>query len=195
MAKCMLRNQTLKSIDKFLEHELGLYEYDWVRNCAWIWLSEELCSRTWKDWKHSERGVQSSVSLGRKQKASWYYQQSIRILRASTSDLASPCINLWMQEWPGSHVSEARICGQLDGILSLSHYPTYVPLETTSWSENKRKNVFWLTNFSICLKHFNTKTQESETCFIWSIKKSHHSPQQRYPVLDIFKGPFVKWIS
>lgn len=34
MAKCMLHNQTLKSADKFLEHELGLCEYDWVRNCA-----------------------------------------------------------------------------------------------------------------------------------------------------------------
>lgn len=28
MAKCMLQNQTLKSTDKFLEHELGLCEYD-----------------------------------------------------------------------------------------------------------------------------------------------------------------------
>lgn len=34
MGKCLPRNQALKPTDKLLEHKLGLYDYDWVWNCA-----------------------------------------------------------------------------------------------------------------------------------------------------------------
>lgn len=161
MAKCMLRNQTLKSTDKFLEHELGLYEYYWVRNCA-----VEL-GRT--------ENIQREESIG----ALWVWGEGRR--HPDTTNSPS-------ESWGHQHMTWLPPvltygCKSDLGLMSQRHgsgatrwhpFPFSLSHLCPSWNYilvRKQEEECIVTNFSICLKHFKHKNIRKWNMFYMEYKK------------------------